>query len=346
MKLYLTSGLMAIMFLLGSADLWAAQACTRTADIMRRACSFDVRDDLNEAIAVCINMRDRDERAECLAEAREERLEGLDECKAQRRARRQLCNIIGEAPYDMADIWAAENFVHPDDINSGNANPWFDLTPGSSQTYFGDGETITVLVTDEIKLINGVHCRTVNDLVTEDGLDVEDTDDWYAQDTDGNVWYCGEISENFEFYEGDEPEAAELVDIDGSWKAFRDGAQPGILFFADGAANVGRTYRQEVAWGDAEDVGKILTVSAPGMLPDDECEDEDVTAAVAEFLSERCVEEGAEAGHCMVTLEYTPIEPDASAHKYYAPGVGLLAEVEDGACIALQGVIDEDDGDD
>ncbi|MGA1826502.1 MAG: hypothetical protein ACMUIP_17755 [bacterium] len=37
-------------------------------------------------------------------------------------------------------------------------------------------------------------CVVVCDLAEEDGIVIEDTEDWYAQDIQGNVWYFGEIS--------------------------------------------------------------------------------------------------------------------------------------------------------
>ena len=49
---------------------------------------------------------------------------------------------------------------------------------------------------------------------------LEDTDDWYAQDRDGNVWYFGEATTSFE---GGSPSTK------GSWEAGVDGALPGIV---------------------------------------------------------------------------------------------------------------------
>ena len=107
----------------------------------------------------------------------------------------------------MSEVWVQENFVDSDDIGSAvSPNPWFDLSVGTTNTFYGAGETISVVITEETKIIESVRCCTANDLVTEDGLVVEDTDDWYAQDVEGNVWYCGEIALNYEFYQGDDPE--------------------------------------------------------------------------------------------------------------------------------------------
>jgi hypothetical protein len=64
-------------------------------------------------------------------------------------------------------------------------------------------------VTGETRQILGVTCRVVRDTVTDTGGNVtEDTTDWYAQAKDGNVWYFGEIAQQFE--------GGILVAIDGS----------------------------------------------------------------------------------------------------------------------------------
>ena len=165
-------------------------------------------------------------------------------------------------------------------------------------------ETITVRVTDKTKLIDGITCIVVNDLVIEgeDDTPIEDTDDWYAQDLAGNVWYCGEISENFELFDGDNPEEAELVDIDGSWKAGRDGAKAGILFPA--IPQVGDIIRQEVAWGEAEDVIEILSLTGSESTGPASCLD-----------------------NCLVTRDFTPLDPAANENKYYVPGIGFIVEI-------------------
>lgn len=62
-----------------------------------------------------------------------------------------------------------------------------------------EGETEydgTTVLTDTITLM-GVTCRAVRDTVSLDGKVVEDTLDYYAQDKDGNVWYFGEESKDY-----------------------------------------------------------------------------------------------------------------------------------------------------
>ena len=90
----------------------------------------------------------------------------------------------------------------------------------------------------------------IRDVATEDGTPVEITDDWYAQDKDGNVWYLGEAVRNFE--------NGKFVDREGSFEAGVDGAEPGVVMPADPVP--GLSYRQEYYKGEAEDKGEVITV--------------------------------------------------------------------------------------
>jgi hypothetical protein len=277
--------------------------CSKTAGVAYRACRNEIRDDYWVAIGKCINLSDADERAECRAEARDEIEEGSELCADQHEARLDLCGLLGEGRYDPE--FDPDNFINPLEIGtSETANPYFPLIPGTRWVYEGDEEVNTVTVTDKIKLIEGVTCVVVHDVVEEDGIPLEDTDDWYAQDKDGNVWYCGEISKDFETFEGDDPEDPELVEIEGSWKAGRDGAKPGILMLA--APKVGDIYRQEMALGDAEDAAEVISTTGSEMVPAAACN-----------------------GDCLVTRDFTPIEPGINESKYYKPGTGLILEVDD-----------------
>jgi len=77
---------------------------------------------------------------------------------------------------------------------------------------------------------------------------VEDTFDWFAQDDEGNVWYLGEDTHE---YENGVP-----VNAKGAWEYGKDGALPGIVMPAEPA--VGDSLRQEYLAGDAEDMFEIL----------------------------------------------------------------------------------------
>src|SRR5689334_14982882 len=68
-------------------------------------------------------------------------------------------------------------------------NTFFPLAPGTILEYNGDGETGRVEVLATTRVIQGVTATVVRDQVFVSGELTEDTDDWYAQDTAGNVWY-------------------------------------------------------------------------------------------------------------------------------------------------------------
>lgn len=88
--------------------------------------------------------------------------------------------------------------LDPSSFSTRIDNPWWPMRAGSRWVYRetepdGSRRRVVVTVTKRTKLIaNGVRARVVRDVVTEDGRPVERTDDWYAQDRRGNIWYLGE----------------------------------------------------------------------------------------------------------------------------------------------------------
>ena len=173
-------------------------------------------------------------------------------------------------------------------------NPYFPLTPGTTYVYEGTADGTPqhneVVVTRDTKTILGVTCVVVHDTVSEDGSVVEDTFDWYAQDSEGNVWYFGEDSKEYE--------NGKVTSTKGSWEAGVDGAQPGIVMEA--FPRVGDTYRQEYYQGEAEDMAEILRIN------------ESATVAAGSYQD------------VVVTKDFSPLEPDIVENKYFAPGVGFV----------------------
>lgn len=287
----------------GSEFATAEPGCAASAHTQRLACEYDLRDDFFTSSAQCHDTANPD--AACFGAAEAEFDDGLEECNDVLEARLDLCASLDDATHDpeFGPDFAA-SFVDPLEIGITIApNPWFALVPGNLWVYEGDGETIEVAVSSDTKLIDGITCIVVVDTAMEDDVVVETTADWYAQDVDGNVWYCGEISENFEEFDGDETSGPELVDIDGSWKAGRDGAEAGILLPAE--PRVGDVFRQEFAQTDAEDAIEILAVDTTETAPGGSCD-----------------------GNCLMTRDFTPLEPGAEENKFYAPGTGLIVEVD------------------
>jgi hypothetical protein len=178
-------------------------------------------------------------------------------------------------------------------------HPFWPMAPGSRWVYRetdadGSEQKVEVLVTEQSKQILGITATVVHDVVTEDGELVEDTFDWYAQDLDGNLWYLGEDTKEFE--------GGKVVSTEGSWQAGIDGAQPGIILPASPV--VGMTYRQEYYAGQAEDAGAVVSL------------DERVTVPFGTF-------DGV-----LGTRDFTPLDPDVVEHKSYARGVGLVQVIQ------------------
>ena len=309
---------------------WSAEAhafygvCSATAELVKRACLAENRDDHWIALGNCLNISDWHERRACLADAREEGIEASALCADQLEARRELCAAIGEGVYEpevtplviggtMIPLFIPDNFPEDPAQTLATANPYFPLVPGMERVYElrDDGgelvEQIILTVEEEVKNIGGVNCLTLRDVVREgdepDDPVIEDTDDWYAQDLDGNVWYCGEIAQNFEIFEEDPDPQIELVDVEGSWKGFRDFAKPGIIMLA--VPMVGDVYRQELALGNAEDAAEVISTSASESVPAASC-----------------------TADCVLTKDFTPIDPEVFEYKYYAPGVGPILEID------------------
>jgi len=154
-------------------------------------------------------------------------------------------------------------------------------------------ESPTLLLRIDSELVNSFVSWSESSGYEVAELGAEDTDDWMTQDVEGNVWYFGEISKTYE--------DGELTDIEGSWTAGVDGAKPGILMKA--APEVGDVYRQEFALGEAEDAGEVVSTTGSATVPAASC-----------------------SGSCVVTRDFTPIEPDGEEFKYYLSGVGLILE--------------------
>jgi hypothetical protein len=178
-------------------------------------------------------------------------------------------------------------------------NPYWPMTVGSRWVYRetdseGAEQRVEVNVTDETKKVaNGIEARVVRDEVTEDGVPVEVTDDWYAQDADGNIWYLGEETTE---YENGEP-----VSTEGSFEAGKDGAEPGIIMPAD--PKPGMKYRQEYYEGEAEDKGEIVALDAQAEVP---------------FGHFRNV---------VMTKDTNPLEPKILEFKFYARDVGPVLAI-------------------
>ena len=152
--------------------------------------------------------------------------------------------------------------LNPADFTVNITNPYFPMAPGNRWVYVerepGHTSRVVMTVTDETKRIaNGITARVVRDVVSEGKELVEVTDDWYAQDKDGNVWYLGEATTE---YVNGKPATTK-----GSFEAGVDGAQAGVAMPAKPVQ--GLSYRQEFSRGQAEDSAVVLAVREQAQVP-------------------------------------------------------------------------------
>ena len=117
-------------------------------------------------------------------------------------------------------------------------NRYFPTVPGPTAATIAKGESPDGPIEErgerstlgEGPEILGVGTTTVLDRAIENGLLVEETKDYYAQDSLGNVWYFGEDVTNYVY---DEAGNLTGTNSSSSWRAGVSGALPGYIMPAD-----------------------------------------------------------------------------------------------------------------
>ena len=174
-------------------------------------------------------------------------------------------------------------------------NQFMPLAVGNTWFYtVSDGTTDTVTVTDKTINIDGVKCVVVSDVVKEGKKVTETTNDYYAQDNAGNVWYFGEDTKTFQ------PGGASK---EGSFRAGVNNAKPGFIMLAD--PQKGDSYFEEQAPPAAVDRAEVTSVMASASVP---------------FGTFNKV--------CVQTLNTSGLDPNDIETKHYAPGIGSILEVD------------------
>lgn len=195
------------------------------------------------------------------------------------------------SPHEIPGFPGAEHFV------TGITNPYLNFAVGRTFTYESETdegtEVNTVTVTSDTRTILGVVTTVVYDEVRVNGQVREETYDWYAQDDEGNVWYFGEDTKEFD-------ENGNLVTTAGSWEAGVNG-DPGIIMLAE--PEVGLRYKQEDSPGNAEDMAKVVSLCEPVEIEYDDFE---------------CA---------LQTAEWSLIESGPRDFKFYVAGVGMVYEI-------------------
>ncbi len=174
-------------------------------------------------------------------------------------------------------------------------NPLFPLDPGTTFSYRGTKEGVPTsdefTVTHQTKKIAGVTCTVVTDLAFENGVLVERTTDYFAQDVQGNVWYFGEDTQELD-------SNGNVISTEGTWRAGVNGAQPGIIMEAQ--PRVGDRYNQENAPGVAQDMARVLSLKKSACVP------------------YSCFDD------LLLTRESSPLDPGSVEQKYYVRSIGFI----------------------
>jgi len=187
--------------------------------------------------------------------------------------------------------------LDPAEFTTNIDNPYWPMRPGSHWVYRevenGETQRVDVTVTNQTKTLEGIEARVVHDRVSRNGETLEDTYDWYAQDSAGNLWYLGEDTAEYE--------NGKLKTKAGTWTAGVDGAEPGVVVPAN--PKQGMTYREEYYAGHAEDGAEVLGVNSQVQVP------------FGRFKN------------ALLTRNFSTIEPTVEEMKLYAKGVGPVMEL-------------------
>ena len=188
--------------------------------------------------------------------------------------------------------------LDPADFTTRIDHPYWPMRPGTTWRYVetggGESQRVTVTVTRRTRVIEGVRARVVHDVVRSGGEIVENTFDWYAQDSGGSLWYLGEFTREYE--------DGEVVSTEGSWEHGRDGAQAGVVLPA--RPRVACRWREEYLDGEAEDRAFVLSRRESLQTP---------TGFHRRVLH---------------TANWTPLQPRLLENKLYARGVGPVLELD------------------
>jgi hypothetical protein len=196
---------------------------------------------------------------------------------------------LGEAVISQAED------INPADFSADITNPFFPQPVGQGRVYEGEEEGVSIRIEEEVlaetETVAGVEVRPLEVNEYEDDELTEHTLDYFAQHSDGSVWYFGEDVDNYE--------DGELVDHEGAWLAGEGENLPGL--FMPASPEVGQQFAPERAPGIAEDEVEILEVGVAVETPAGSFDD------------------------CIRNEEFNPLE-DATESEFYCRDVGLARE--------------------
>ena len=201
--------------------------------------------------------------------------------------------VLPAASPQTGSLFTTEFAVDPAELSASGENPYFVLEPGFQAEFEGGGARLVITVTNDIKRVDGVETRVVEERETKNGHVIEVSRNYFAISRRTNaVFYFGE---DVDMYENDR-----IVSHEGAWMAGTAGAKFGLMMPAP--ILIGGRFYQEIAPKVAMDRAEVLSMT------------EIVRTPAGEFRN------------CVKIEETTPLEPGAREAKFYARGIGLVQD--------------------
>jgi hypothetical protein len=189
--------------------------------------------------------------------------------------------------------WQSQFDLTSRDLSSTGRNQYFILEPGYQIVLEGPAGKVEITVLDEIKIINGITTRVLEEREWTRGELSEISRNFFSIDTKTkDVFYFGE---DVDMYRG-----GKIVSNDGAWLAGTNGAEAGLIM--PGSPLVGMKYYQEQAPGIAMDRCQIIKL------------DDELETPVGHFKN------------CLLTKEGSALNLIEFEFKTYAPNVGLIQD--------------------
>ena len=206
-----------------------------------------------------------------------------------------LVGCIGDGPPRFpAKIVKIPQFSHPRDIT----NPYLPLASLKQDILENKAERVERTARPDVRKTFQIGGQTVEALTVEDreytasGELTEATLDYFAQDDDGNVYYIGEDVNTYK--------NGKVSGHSGAWLLGRDTKIPGVLFPAQ--PKVGDKFQSENVPGITREDDEIVSVSETRTVP------------------------AGTFSNCIKVKEHA--SDGATEYKLYAPGTGVIAEMD------------------
>lgn len=206
------------------------------------------------------------------------------------------CLLITACATRSSGDYQARFDVSKSDLSSMGRNPYFVLLPGYELILEGREHlkpiTLTITVTRETKVVDGVTTRVVVERETSNGVPIEVSRNYFAiSQSTGDVFYFGE---DVDVYRN-----GRVTSHEGSWLSGVNGARFGL--FLPGRPVVGARFQTEIAPTVAMDRTRIVSLTGTLGTPEGEFK------------------------NCLVTEETSGIE-SGTERKVYAQRIGLVQD--------------------